>query len=69
MARLTNDQVEELVRLRVEENKTQIELSKLFNITQPAVWRHLKKRGLTKARTADEAVTVPENEGDNTDAE
>lgn len=65
MPRLTSEQVEELVRLRVEENKTQVELSEIFNITQPAVWRHLKKRGLTKkqkAREESQAVTVPDVE-------
>lgn len=61
MPRLTSEQVEELVRLRVEENKTQVELSEIFNITQPAVWRHLKKRGLTKKQRArEEEVTVPD---------
>jgi len=61
MPRLTSEQVEELIRLRVEEKKTQVELSKHFNITQPAVWRHLNKRGLTKQRAKEEPVTVPED--------
>jgi len=69
MPRLTDEQVEELIRLRVEEKKTQVELSKLFNITQPAVWRHLKNRGLTKKRDTDEVVTVPDAKGDETNAE
>lgn len=67
MARLTVEQIEELVRLRTEENKTQAELSEQFGISQPAVWRHLQKRGLTRERS--KPVVVSDPEGVDTNAE
>ena len=56
MARLTKEQVAELLRLRTENNMTQHQLAAHFGITQPAVFNHLKKNGLTKERQKVENV-------------